>query len=668
MTDVTQKKEALFTHSPIVLPGEVQLSDDLLREFHHIKQKRGESYTPRTRHLDEAGQPRYTNRLFLQSSPYLLQHAHNPVNWHPWGDEAFDEAQRLHRPVLLSVGYATCHWCHVMEEESFEDEEIARCLNENFIAIKVDREERPDVDQVYMNALQAMTGGGGWPLNVFLTPERIPFYGGTYYPPRDGDRGVLTGFLTLLKAISEAFHQKKEKVAESGKAILSAIKRIEAPVSGTRIPEDNRIQEAISFFKEHFDPEYGGIKGRIKFPSSLPIPLLLRRASRLDDQEARHMALHTLNKMADGGINDHVGGGFHRYATDEKWLVPHFEKMLYDNALIARAYTEAFQMTGEIRFEQITRSILDYVLKEMRAPSGGFYAATDADSQAPWGSREEGYFFTWVPEEVEAILGKEKRRIVQAFFAMEGPPTFDGRYILHTPRSIEKTAAALHMTEDGLARALQESIPLLYQEREKRSKPLRDEKILTSWNALMISAFARAGLSLNDSRYLEAARSAALFILDHIVIDGRLKRSHHEGKARLPAFLEDYAFFIEALIDLYEATFDGVWIERAIYFQALQKTHYYDTQGGGFFMTSHDHESLITRDKPAADSAIPSGNAVAVINLCRLHTLTGEEHYREEAEVSLRRFLGSDAVNPAAFSWMLMGLDLYLNPQKSNAP
>ncbi|MBU0995037.1 MAG: thioredoxin domain-containing protein [Proteobacteria bacterium] len=646
------------------LPGGIVFHKDLESEILKMEKGRGQNYKPRTRHLDPSGQARYTNRLFLQSSPYLLQHAHNPVNWYPWGDEAFSDAKKLHRPVFLSVGYSTCHWCHVMEEESFEDEEIAQCLNENFIAIKVDREERPDIDAVYMNAVQAITGGGGWPLNVFLTPEKVPFYGGTYYPARDGDRGAGAGFLTILKALSGTFHTQKEKIEGSGNAILSAIKGMAVPSSGAFLPTADKIHQAVSFFKQQFDKTFGGVKGNMKFPSSLSVRLLLRYYRRTGDGSARHMAVHTLDKMADGGINDHIGGGFHRYATDEKWLVPHFEKMLYDNALLALCYLEAFQITGNQRFEKITRRILDYVAREMTAPTGGFYSATDADSMTPSGHREEGYYFTWRPEEIDALLGKDESRIVRSYFSVGAAPNFEGRYILHTPVRPDKVAERNHITVNELEEIIESAIPLLYRQREKRERPLRDDKILTAWNGLMISAFARAGFAFDSSFYRETAINAASFILHHLVESGRLLRSYNDGKASHNAYLEDYAFFIASLIDLYESTSDIIWLEKAIYFQSILHVHYGDDLSGGFFMTSHDHETLIAREKPAFDNAMPSGNSVAILNMLRLYGFTDNNTYRIQAENAFQTFLGSDTVNPVAFSEMLIALDYFLDSPK----
>ena len=645
---------------PLAIEFTQMLKYRLARKMHD----RGRDYVPRTRHVDPLGRALYTNRLFLESSPYLLQHAHNPVNWYPWGEEAFAHARESNRPVLVSIGYSTCHWCHVMEEESFEDEEIARFLNDHFVAVKVDREERPDVDAVYMSVVQALTGGGGWPLNVFLTPDKIPFYGGTYSPARDGDRGATTGFISLLSAIRNGFHQNRGRVEDTGQAIVAAINRMNEVFSGTRVPGNEKIKQTVSSFSRQFDPANGGVTGTMKFPSSLPIRLLLRYARRFNDDQARHMAVQTLHKMADGGIHDHAGGGFHRYTVDEKWLIPHFEKMLYDNALLATAYLDGFQATGDPRFERIVRSVLDYVDREMTSPEGGFYSATDADSLSPSGHREEGYYFTWLPEELENVLGPDRARLMGECFDMNGEPHFEGRYILNLPRPLPPIARQEGMSMDALQQTIDDSLIALRNAREKRPRPLRDEKMLTAWNGLMISAFARAGFSLNEPRYTKIAVKAASFVLEKLVTDGRLMRSYHENQARHSGYLDDYAFFIAALLDVYMGTFDITWLEQAVNFQEILIENFADKDEGGFFMTARDHETLIVREKPAMDGATPSGNSVAALNLLRLHTMTQVDKYRQYGEKTLKLFLGSDTVNPAALSDMIIAFDYYMDTPK----
>ncbi len=647
-----------------VLPGIEDFPEFLKKKFAEKKKYRGETYKPRTKHIDKDGWATYTNRLFLESSPYLLQHAHNPVNWYSWGDEAFETAKKLNRPVLVSIGYSTCHWCHVMEEESFEDVEIAQYLNEHFIAVKVDREERPDIDSIYMTALQAMTGGGGWPLNVWLTPERRPFYGGTYFPARDGDRGAGAGFFTILKKLNEVYHTQPDKVAQSSSYLTKAIRDMLTPSSGTALPNADSFHAVVNLYRKSYDPVFGGLNGAPKFPSSLPVGLLLRYYRRTGDKSVLEMAEHTLEKMAAGGMYDHVGGGFHRYSVDEKWLVPHFEKMLYDNALLAVDYIEAFQVTGRQDFKRVAEEILHYVTKEMISPDGVFYSASDADSLTPEGHREEGYFFTWTHDELETILGKARAAIISKYYSVGDVPNFEGRHILHRRKSVENVAGELKISEKELDSIIEESRDILYQERNRRPLPLRDDKVLTSWNGLMISAYARAGFVLGDQKYIDIASRASRFILDHLYVNGRLHRSYKDGKAKNNGYLQDYAFFIASLLDLYEASHDSTWLKKAIELDAVLENQYEDKENGGFFLTSEDHEELIAREKPGYDGAIPSGNSVTVLNLLRLYELTTRADYLKRSENALKTFLGSSSSNPAALSRMLMALDFYLDKPK----
>jgi len=653
--------------------GAASYDKSLIKKLEQVRKSRGKTYQPRTRHLQPDGSAKYTNRLFLESSPYLLQHAHNPVNWYPWGDEAFETAKKLNRPVFLSVGYATCHWCHVMEEESFEDIEIARYLNENYICVKVDREERPDIDSIYMSAVQALTGRGGWPMSVWLTDDRKPFYGGTYFPPRDGDRGANIGFLTILEKLIESFHAQDGRVENAGKQITAAIAQIMSPKPGTRLPGKEIIQNAVSFYRQSYDSRFGGLSGAPKFPSSLPVRLLLRynrntapnnKQNNKQNSDILEMIDNSLSQMASGGMYDHVAGGFHRYSTDEHWLVPHFEKMLYDNALQAVAYLEAWQATGNADFKRVVNEILSYVIRDMTSADGAFYSATDADSITPRGHMEEGWYFTWTPEELDAVLGKDRADIIKAYYSVGITPDFERRHILHTTKSRAEAASSLNITEDKLVNTIETSKELLYVERNKRPAPLRDEKILTAWNALMISAFARAGFALNDPAYIDQAEGAARFIMEKLYIDNRLYRSYKDGKARHNAYLEDYSFFIAALIDLYEATHDIDWLEKALELDDVLKIFYEDQKNGAFFMTSSDHEALIAREKPYYDNATPSGNAIAVLNLLRLHSFTTDYRYKQRAEKALKFFSERLNATPSALSEMLLAVDYYFDNPK----
>ncbi len=640
----------------VSLPGASPFEGTLLDAFERVKKERGKEYHPRTKWLRPDGWASYTNRLFLESSPYLLQHAHNPVNWFPWGDEAFRLARKLNRPVLVSIGYSTCHWCHVMEEESFEDEGIARYLNENFIAIKVDREERPELDSIYMSAVQNLTGSGGWPLNVWLTPDRKPFHGGTYFSPND--------LMKVLQSVKDAYAANPERIATAGRQVTLAIKSSLPPNERKELPTAGVLHDAAQSCRQHFDGVHGGLQSAPKFPGALPVKFLLRYQRHTDKDEFGKMAELTLRKMAAGGIYDQVGGGFHRYATDESWLVPHFEKMLYDNALLAGTYLEGYQATGNKDFERITREILRYLQRDLSSPGGGFYAASDADSLAPNGHREEGYFYTWSRQELTQILGKDRARVVAGYYGVTDQGNFAGRNILTLPPSARSRVGSLKIPEAELNTVIAESRDLLYRARSQRHQPLRDEKILTSWNGLAISAFARAGLILNDHRYVEQAVKSARFILENCYVKGKLCRSYKDGKGHGKAYLEDYSFIIAALLDLFEATSDPYWLRRAVELDGVVNRDFEDRNYGGCFMTGDDHETLLVREKPVSDDAVPSGNSVQVMNLFRLAKLTTNEQYRKRGEKGLNCFSAALSSDPLALSELLLAVDFYLDAAK----
>ncbi len=647
------------------LPGAGAFPEPLATKIKAAWAARDPNYKPRTVHLERDGSPKYTNRLFLESSPYLRQHAHNPLNWYPWGDEAFETAKKLHRPVLLSVGYSTCHWCHVMEEESFDNEEIARYLNENYVTIKVDREERPDVDAIYMNAVQLLTGSGGWPMTVWLTSDRKPFYGGTYFPAHDGDRGARVGFITLLRKFKDVYDTQADRVAQASAQLAQSIQaNLGADRGGQGLPAARVLQDAAQAYAQRFDSTYGGTGGAPKFPSSLPIRFLLRHYRRAGNEQSLKMATLTLEKMAAGGMYDHVGGGFHRYSTDARWLVPHFEKMLYDNALLTADYLEALQVTGREDFARIAREILRYVQRDMTSPEGAFYSASDADSPDPKGRREEGWFFTWTPAEIEAVLGKEKARIVEAYYGVSSSGNFDGRNILNTSKSLEDVAKDLKLPPNKVRSTVEESKDLLYAARSKRPPPARDEKILAAWNGLMISAHARAALILGEELYARRAERAADFVLTRMRKEGRLRRSYKDGQARHDAYLEDYAFMIAGLLDLYEATSNPRWVREAIALDSVLENSYEDKKGGGFFLTSADHEKLLAREKPSYDGAEPSGNSVQAMNLLRLHEFTTRDSYRRRWEQTVGAFYEVLSRASSAMSEMLLAVDFYLDTPK----
>ena len=609
--------------------------------------REGGGYRPRTHHLLGVDAPKYTNRLILESSPYLQQHAHNPVDWRAWGDEAFEEARRLGRPVFLSIGYATCHWCHVMEAESFEDEEIAAFMNGHYICIKVDREERPDVDAIYMAAVQALNQSGGWPMSVWLTPDREPFFGGTYFPPREGARGARHGFLELLGDIHQTYLRDAERVGRAAEALVRAVRaQMEPAASGndSDLPGAGLIGQTVAAYKRVFDEAHGGLRRAPKFPSNLPVRLLLREHRRTGDAEALRMATVTLEKMAGGGMYDQLAGGFHRYSTDAAWLVPHFEKMLYDNGLLAVAYAEAFQATGRADFARVARETLDYLAREMTAPDGGFFSATDADSEGADGVSAEGKFFVWSKQEIEGVVGAEAARFA-AHYGVTAGGNFEGENILHVARPDEGEWAAL-----AGARAA------LYAVRARRPPPLRDEKILTAWNGLAISGFAVAGRVLDEPRYVAAAARAASFVLDRMRPGGRLVRSWKEGRTGVAAFLDDQAFLTAGLLDLYEATFERRWLEAALALAGETERRFADPSGG-WFMAAGDHEKLIAREKPAYDGAEPSGASVALLSALRLHTFTSDDRWRTIAERALASLSGVLSENPLALTETLLSVD-----------
>jgi uncharacterized protein YyaL (SSP411 family) len=638
------------------LPGAASFDDALRADLSAARESKGPGYRPRTRHVDADGAALYTNRLFLETSPYLLQHAHNPVSWYPWGDEAFETARRLGRPVLLSVGYSTCHWCHVMEEESFEDEEIARVLNESYVAIKVDREERPDVDAIYMRAVQLLSGRGGWPMTVWLTPDREPFFAGTYFPARDGDRGTSTGFVTLLKRLRELYDEDPGRVKTAARTLTRKVRESLTPQAGGSGPPSAAVLgEAAQHYRERFDAVHGGLSGAPKFPSSLPLRFLLREHRRSGDRQLLDMAALTLEQMAAGGIHDQLGGGFHRYSTDERWLVPHFEKMLYDNALLTLAYLEAWQATGREEFARVVRKTLAYAEREMSAPHGGFYSASDADSIGPEGHREEGYFFTWTPAEVETVLGRERAGTILEYYGVTPGGNFEGRSILHTSGPLEEGTLRAEVEQAG---------EQLLAVRAERPAPLRDEKSLAAWNGLMISAFARAAFALNEPAYAIRAAQAADFVLTRMRDGERLLRSYKDGRAHLRGYLEDYAFVIAGLLDLFEATGEPRWLREAVALDGVLERSFEDRENGGYFLVGEGHEPLLAREKPATDGAEPSGNSVQALNLLRLHELTTDDGYRRRAERTLAAFAPTLAGHAAALPEMLLAVDFHRDVAK----
>ncbi len=593
------------------------------------------------------------NRLVFEQSPYLLQHARNPVDWWPWGDEAFAEAKRLDKPVFLSIGYATCHWCHVMEQESFEDEEVAALINANYIPVKVDREERPDIDEIYMQITQAITGGGGWPMTVVMTPEKHAFFAGTYFPKESqpGRPGV--------KRLAEELHQfwvERREEAESIALNISAqLGDIMGSSPGGEL--DSSIFEiAFAAFAERFDKEHGGFAVRPKFPVPPNLMFLLRYHRRTGEPAALEMVEKTLTEMRRGGVYDQVGFGIHRYSTDREWLVPHFEKMLYDQALVTRIYLEAYQVTGKERYAETAREILTYVQRDMTSVTGGFYSAEDADSEG-----EEGKFYVWTNEEIKAVLGEEDATFYLATFQFSE----EGNFLDEVTR--KKTGANIpHLKEElsGEVADRAEALRLkLFEAREERVHPFKDDKILTDWNGLMISAFAEAAQTLGEPSYVEAAVKATDFVLEALRDrDGRLLKRYRQGEAGLTAHLEDYAFMIAALLDVYETTFEIRYLDEAITFQRVLDEFFWDETDGGYFTVADDAEQLIVRAKKLYGGAIPSGNAVTIENLVRLHRMTGQPHFAIRGEELIRAFSGEVGKNSMVYPLVLTGLDFHFGP------
>lgn len=601
-----------------------------------------------------------TNLLRGEKSPYLLQHQDNPVEWRPWGQEAFDEARRLNKPVFLSIGYSTCHWCHVMAHESFENEAIAKLMNETFINIKVDREERPDVDRLYMAFVQSTTGSGGWPMSVWLTPDGKPFFGGTYFPP--DDRYGRAGFPNIIMQISELWRKDADRISAEGNRVIAALASVNQPSENQFQADAQPLIRAYEKFSASFDEEEGGFGGAPKFPRPAVLNFLLRYASGLDDatgQRALQMTLSTLRKMAAGGLRDHLGGGFHRYSVDAHWHVPHFEKMLYDQAQLVVSYTEAWQITHEEAFSSIARETLDYVLREMTHAQGAFFSAEDADSLlSPDGPEHaEGAFYVWTEEEIHEVLGdKEAAEFCRHYGVQpegntprESDPhgEFTGKNIL-----IERVETAVESLPDSRAK--------LFSRRAKRPRPHLDDKILTAWNGLMISALAKAGAAFDEPRYVEAARKAALFLRDELVADGKLLRTWRNGASPIPGFAEDHAFLIQGLLDLYEADFDTEWLQWALQLQAQQDKLFWDEEGGSYYSSAAGDPLLAVRLKDDYDGAEPSANSISALNLLRFGRMLHEPAFEERGRRVIAAHHDQIERVPTGVPQMLVALDLAL--------
>jgi len=627
----------------------------------------------------------YTNRLIKEKSPYLLQHAHNPVDWFPWGEEAFNKAKSEDKLIFLSIGYSTCHWCHVMEEESFSNPEIAAILNKHFVSIKVDREERPDIDNVYMSIVMGMTGSGGWPLTVIITPDRKPFYGGTYFPPEE--KWGKPGLKSLLTTLSDTWKNQKSEILHSGDTLVEAI-QLQTKNKGEKTFPLNHdtLKNAYNKFLDKFDSQHGGFGLDPKFPSGHSLSFLLRYWKRAKESKALEMVEKTLTSIAAGGIHDHVGGGFHRYSTDARWLVPHFEKMLYDQAILSRAYLEAYQATGKEEYAAIARDIFEYVLRDMTSPEGGFYSAEDADSapdaKYPF-KKKEGVFYVWREDEIRGVLGKEQGDIFCYYFGVKknGNASFEpggeskGENILYVAHSLQDTAAHFNkmsfikqyqsasLTE--IRGIIKDSKAKLFAVRAKRPRPHLDDKVLADWNGLMISSLAFGSRVLKEPRYAQAAEKSARFIIKHLVRqDGRLFHRYRAGDAAIAGMIDDYAFFIHGLIDLYEATFNPEYLKEAKRLTDDMLKNFWDEKEGGFFFTSRDAEKLLVRQKEIYDGAIPSGNSIAALDLIRLSRLFAEKKFDTKAELLLKAFSPNISSNPDGYAQALIALDFALGPSR----
>ena len=604
------------------------------------------------------------NKLINEQSPYLLQHAYNPIDWYPWSEAAFAKAEAEGKPIFLSIGYSTCHWCHVMEKESFEDEEVAKLMNEAFVSIKVDREERPDIDGIYMSVCQMLTGSGGWPLTIVMTTDKKPFFAGTYFPKQS--RYGRVGMMELVPQLSEIWKSKNDDVLKSAEEISRALLN-SSKFSGNETLSNEILDSAFNELSRRFDPEKGGFGKSPKFPTPHNLTFLLRYWEKNKNEQALAMVEKTLQEMRLGGIYDHVGYGFHRYSTDPKWLVPHFEKMLYDQALLAIAYTEAYQATKNELFKTTVKEILEYVSRDMLSKKGGFYSAEDADSEG-----EEGKFYLWTVDEVKELF-KEDVSLILNIFNCEPDgnwidPMHGGKVetnILHLQKTLEEYCLNNGLNTETLEIKISLAQKQLLEAREKRIHPYKDDKVLADWNALMISAFAKAAQVFDERKYIEIAESAVKFILNDMTLsNGRLLHRYRNGKVDISGNLDDYAFFIAALLDLYETTFSVEYLSKALEFNNDLINYFWDEKDGAFFFTASDSEKLLVRQKEIYDGAIPSGNSIALMNLIRLYRFTGKSEYEDKVSQMIKIFSHSIKTSPLAYTQFLSGLDFYLGPSK----
>jgi uncharacterized protein len=601
--------------------------------------------------VEENSLENHKNHLASETSPYLLQHADNPVDWFPWGETAFNQAKSQNKPILLSIGYAACHWCHVMEHESFEDEETAKIMNDLFVCIKVDREERPDIDQIYMTYVQMTTGSGGWPLNVFLTPDLEPFYGGTYFPP--DDRYGRPSWKNVLQQVSNFYHQNKDALKDNIKSVREAFEKTLTEDIDTDIPKIENLEKAANQLIQQFDRNHGGLGQAPKFPAIQPLRFLLNYYKRTSREEYLHAVTFSLKKMAEGGIYDQIGGGFARYSVDEKWLVPHFEKMLYDNAQLVPLYLDMYLVTKDVFYADVARDILNFVMREMTSPDGGFYSSLDADSEG-----EEGKFYVWSRDEVDNLLGSNSE-IFCDFYDITSQGNFEGTNILHAQTTISATATRFKKSEDEIQKILDESRILLLNARGSRIRPGLDDKILTSWNALMLTGFAKAYQIFRVPEYKEVITKNISFLKTYLKDDQYLLRTHNRGKSQIDGYLEDYAYLIRALFDSYEAVFDASYLEWAKNLLDITNSEFIDPENGGYFVTRENRDDLLFRMKDEYDQSIPSAISVMLHNNLRFYSLTEDSELIEHSEKILKKYGQKMLHNAYGYASYLYGLEFY---------
>lgn len=635
----------------ITLPGKIQFKSSLEKKLVKNLKERGNKYIPRTKHLQKNGSPKFINRLILESSPYLNQHAHNPVNWYPWGEEAFKKAKEENKPIFLSIGYSTCHWCHVMEEESFDNIKVAKYLNENYIAIKVDREQRPDVDSIYMKILQAINGNGGWPMSVWLTPEKLPIYARTYIPAFDGDRGAKKGFYTILSDLKTLYTTKRKEIEKYGTQIAEALQSVNQPTNLKKLNNLSLIKRVLDNSKRSFDPLHGGVNRSPKFPSSFPLTNLIQSYSLKENESHLFMITRTLDKIAMGGIHDHIDGGFHRYSTDKIWLAPHFEKMLYDNALLTEIYTQGYLLTKKKCYEYIVHSTVNFILNQMYHKDLGFFCAIDADSKNHLNENEEGYFYTWKPGEIEKSFPRAKN-----FWNFPKDGNFEGRTILTL-----KSMAPLNINSSSEYDKLRKNIS---KERKNKPFPIVDRKSLVSWNAMAINALAEAGFHLSVQDWTNKAIEVAELLWTRQFKNGVLYRVYLDSKPQTKAFLEDYAYLIRAYLTLFEITSNKKWLERSITLLDILNSKFMDKENGAYYISSSEQELILSKDLPTHDGAYPNGNSIMAMNLVRLYDLTLNTLYLDNYNSLIQRYSAFLDGGPSSLSEMVRAIEAKIQNRK----